>query len=91
MYFAHKLFTSCFDSKFTRGICYGAGLTMASITHGELPGISCARDVKVACTSKSLGFFGRPKAISGGELKIALRRSELHRIIWWCLVVQHPR
>ena len=45
------------------------------VPHGELPGVLCTRNVKVACTSKSLRFFRRLKAISGGELKIALRRA----------------
>ena len=52
------------------------------VLHGELPGVSFTRDVKVACTSKSLRFFRHLKVIIGGKLKIAFRRSELRRVIW---------
>ena len=79
MYFDGKSFTSCFASKFTRGLQYEAGLQRL-VPHGELMGISCARNVKVACTRNSLKFFGCLKAITGGELKIAFKRSELRRI-----------
>ena len=61
---------------------------MGQVLHGEFPGVSFAHDVEVVCTSKSLKIFGHLKAIIGGILKIALRCSELQRVIWWCLVVQ---
>ena len=51
------------------------------VPHRKLPGVSFMRGVKLACTSKSLRFFGRRKAIIGGKLKIAFRCSELHRVI----------
>ena len=58
------------------------------VPHRELPGISCARDVRVACASKSLRFFGHLKAIIGGKLKIAFRHYEIRKVIWWRLVVR---
>ena len=45
------------------------------VPHGELPGVSFARNVKVVCTSKSLRFFGCLKVIIGSKLKITLRCS----------------
>ena len=61
------------------------------VPQGKLPGVLLARDVRVACTSKSLRFFGRREAIIGGKVKIVFRRSELRRVIWCRLVVSSQK
>ena len=61
---------------------------MGIALHRKLLGVSFAYDVKDARTSKSLRFFRRRKAIIGGELRIAFKCSELHRVIRWPLVVR---
>ena len=58
------------------------------VLHGKLPGVLFARNVKVACTGKSFRFLGRLKAIIGGKLQIAFRKSELCKVILWCSVVR---
>ena len=37
------------------------------VPHGEMPGASFTRDIKIECTSKFVRFFGRLKAIIGGK------------------------